>query len=93
MRRLFLASPLAAIATTNVAAAQDLKLLTGAQTKGGMVSRNFVRFPDSTDTKRSVGDYGLILYVASGDSTLLTTEADGHVTMIVPAADSARVHR
>jgi TM2 domain-containing membrane protein YozV len=78
---------LAAIATTDVAAAQDLKLPTGATTKGGIVSRIFVRLPDSTGAERGVGNYGLILYISSGDSTLLTTEADGHITMIVPPAE------
>ena len=87
MRRFLFTSLLAAIATTNIAGAQDLKLPTGAQTKGGIVSRIFVRLPDSTGAEHGVGNYGLILYIASGDSTLLTTEADGHVTMIVPAAE------
>jgi TM2 domain-containing membrane protein YozV len=87
VRRLLLTGLAAAIAATSAASAQDLKLPTGATTKGGVVSRIFVRLPDSTGAERGVGNYGLILYLSSGDSTLLTTEADGHITMIVPAAE------
>jgi hypothetical protein len=73
-------------AVTSRAVAQDLPLATGAQTTGGIVARIFVKLSHQ-DTKRDIVNYSLILYRANRDSTILTTEDGGRITMIVPAGD------
>jgi hypothetical protein len=70
----------------SLVAAQDLPLTTGATTKGGIVARIVVR-PGRDEKKRDLANYAVILYRANHDSTIVTTDDNGRITMIVPAGD------
>jgi hypothetical protein len=72
--------------TANRAAAQDLPLATGATTKGGIVARIVVK-PGRDEKKRDLANYAVILYRANHDSTIVTTDDNGRITMVVPAGD------
>jgi hypothetical protein len=67
-------------------AAQDLPRATGASTKGGIVARVVVKL-GRQDATREIANYSLVLYRANHDSTILTTDDAGRITMIVSAGD------
>ncbi len=83
---IFIAAWCATVGTGNRADAQDLPLATGATTKGGIVARIVVR-PGRDEKKHDLANYALILYRANRDSTIVTTDDNGRITMIVPAGD------
>jgi hypothetical protein len=74
------------IGTVSRGGAQDLPLATGSTTKGGIVARIVVR-PGRDEKRRDLANYALILFRANHDSTIVTADDNGRITMIVPAGD------
>jgi hypothetical protein len=74
------------VSVTGRATTQDLLLATGAQTRGGIVARIIVKLNRQVAT-RELANYSLILFRSTHESTVLTTDDRGRITMVVPAGE------